>query len=243
MIGRNAHLKLPLPLPVMIPMVKLNYNFAMQQIIPGVFMHSSASIYQYLIVEKNQITLIDAGLPIFSRSLIRAITDIDHRAVLSQILITHADGDHYGAAKQLSETYHCPITASALEAAAISSGGMSRKLKPRNAFDRLLFSAALPLFTAAAVPVTQIIEPEQILPVLGGLQVLDSAGHTPGHLSFYQPERAILFVGDSIIKRHNVPSPAFGPNCWDELRAREAFERQMALKPRHICGGHSYFQM
>lgn len=216
----------------------------MQQIIPGVFMHSSASIFQYLIVENNQITLIDTGLPIFSRSLIRAIADnIDHRAALNQILITHADGDHYGAAKQLSETYRCPIAASALEAAAISSGGMSRELKPRSAFDRFLFSVALPLFMAAAAPVTQIIEPDQVLPVLGGLQVLDSAGHTPGHLSFYQPERAILFAGDSIIKRHNVPSPAFGPNCWDEPRAREAFERQMALKPRHICGGHSYFQI
>lgn len=215
----------------------------MQQIIPGVFMHSNASIYQYLIVENGQITLIDTGLPMFSRSLIRTITNMDHKAALRLILITHADGDHYGSAKQLSETYRCPIAASAPEAAAISSGRMSRELKARNVFDRLLFSVALPLFAAAAAPVAQIIEPGQILPLLGGLQVLDSAGHTPGHLSFYQPERQILFAGDSIIKRRNAPSPAHGPNCWDEVRAREAFKRQMDLKPRHICGGHSYFHI
>ena len=236
-------MELPLPLLAITPMDGLNYNSAMQQIIPGVFMHSNASIYQYLIVENGQITLIDTGLHIFSRSLIRTITNMDHQAALSLILITHADGDHYGSAKQLSETYRCPIAASAPEAAAIHSGRMSRELKPRNAFDWLLFSVALPLFTAAAVPVEQIIEPGQILPLLGGLQVLDSAGHTPGHLSFYQPERQILFAGDSIIKRRNAPSPAHGPNCWDEMRAEEAFERQMALKPRHICGGHSYFRI
>jgi len=106
-------MELPLPLLAITPMDGLNYNSAMQQIIPGVFMHSNASIYQYLIVENGQITLIDTGLHIFSRSLIRTITNMDHQAALSLILITHADGDHYGSAKQLSETYRCPIAASA----------------------------------------------------------------------------------------------------------------------------------
>ncbi|MHB8933595.1 MAG: MBL fold metallo-hydrolase [Bellilinea sp.] len=56
-------------------------------------------------------------------------------------------------------------------------------------------------------------EPDQILPILDGLHVLDTAGHTPGHLSFYQPERRVLFAGDSIVERNKVPSPVYGINC------------------------------
>ena len=205
-------------------------------------MHSNASIFQYMIVENDRITLIDTGLPLFSRSLIRALSRIDHRATLSLILITHADGDHYGAAKRMAKIYQCPIAASATEAAAIASGTMSRELKPQKPLDLLLFKIFLPVFTASATPVDRYLEPGQTLPILDGLQVLDSAGHTPGHLSFYQPERRILFAGDSIIKRRNTPSPAYGPNCWNEQRAIDAFERQMALKPLHICGGHTYFR-
>ena len=39
----------------------------------------------------------------------------------------------------------------------------------------------------------------QILPVLGGLRVIETLGHTPGHISLFAPSAGILFCGDSIV--------------------------------------------
>ncbi len=215
----------------------------MQQILPGVYAHSRVSSFQYFIVEDGKITLIDAGLPLFAGSLIRALSSLEGDAQLRLILITHADGDHYGAVKRLRLGHDFLVASSAIEAQAMAVGGMSRDLKPRNGWERFLFKTVLPTFTAAPVQVDTLLQPGDSLPILGGLQVLDSAGHTPGHLSFYSPEQRLLFAGDSIIQHKGIPSPAFGPNCWDENLAQAAFDRQMALKPLHVCGGHSYFDL
>ena len=215
----------------------------MQQILPGVYAHSRVSSYQYFIVEDGEITLIDAGLPLFAGSLMRALTSLEGDSRLKMILITHADGDHYGAVKRLQLDHDCRVASSLIESQAMAVGGMSRDLKPRNGWERFLFKTVLPTFTAAPITADTILQPGDVLPILGGLQVLDSAGHTPGHLSFFQPERRLLFAGDLIIKRNGIPSPAFGPNCWDDKLAQAAFDRQMALKPLHICGGHSYFDL
>lgn len=215
----------------------------MQQIVSGVYAHSNLSIYQYFIVADNEITLIDAGLPLFTGSLLRALGKLNGSARLNLILITHADGDHYGAVDRLKVMHGCTVAASSPEAQAMQLGGMSRALKPRHFFENALFTAGLRIFTAQAVTTEHIINPGEILPIMGGLKVLDSKGHTPGHLSFYQPDQRLLFAGDSIIKRNGIPSPAAGPNCWDEKLARAAFDTQMALGPVHICGGHSYFNL
>ncbi|HWR65582.1 MAG TPA: MBL fold metallo-hydrolase, partial [Bellilinea sp.] len=223
--------------------IGIDYNFCMQQIVSGVYAHSNLSIYQYFIVADNEITLIDAGLPLFTGALLRALGNLDGSARLSLILITHADGDHYGAVDRLKVIHGCKVATSTLEAQAMQLGGMSRDLKPRHFLERLLFTAGLLIFTAQAVTTEHIISPGETLPILGGLKVLDSKGHTPGHLSFYQPDQRLLFAGDSIIKRNGIPSPAAGPNCWDEKLAQAAFDSQMALGPLHICGGHSYFNL
>jgi len=215
----------------------------MRQILPGVYAHSNLSIYQYFIVADNEITLIDAGLPLFTDSLLLALSRLNGSAHLNFILITHADGDHYGAVERLKNVHGCTVATSTTEAQAMRLGEMSRDLKPRHYLEGLIFTAALHIFTAPAVTADRIIYPGETLPILGGLKVLDSKGHTPGHLSFYQPERRLLFAGDSIIKRNGIPSPAAGPNCWDEKLAQAAFDSQMALEPLHICGGHSYFDL
>lgn len=206
-------------------------------------MFSRASIYQYALVENGTITLIDAGLPMFANSLLRDLTKSFPDLSVESILITHADGDHYGAARRVVKTLGGEVSSSPVEAPAIRSGRMSRQLTPKSWLEQLLINTFLPVFDAPPVPVANTLEPGQVLPILGGLQVLDSAGHTPGHLSFYQSELRILFAGDSIVERNKVPSPAHGFNCWDESLAREAFERQMALNPVHLCCGHSYFNL
>jgi glyoxylase-like metal-dependent hydrolase (beta-lactamase superfamily II) len=74
--------------------------------------------------------------------------------------------------------------------------------------------------------------------VLNGLQVLLTPGHTPGHISFFDPAERILFSGDSIVIDGGTPAPSRGGNTWDIACARASFEQQLALAPVWICGGH-----
>lgn len=215
----------------------------MRQIVPGIFLFSRASIYQYILVDGTNITLIDAGLSLFGESLENALLKTLPGHQLHSILITHADSDHFGAAGKIGQAFNSKIATSAAEADAMRSGVMSRELHPRHFAERLIINAFLPIFKTPPTQVGFTLEPGQVLPILKGLYVLDSAGHTPGHISFYLPEQRVLFAGDSIVKRNKVPSPAYGINCWDETLARQAFDRQMALKPIHLCCGHSYFKM
>ena len=78
----------------------------------------------------------------------------------------------------------------------------------------------------------------QILDILGGLQVVDTAGHTPGHISFFAPAASILFVGDSMISDKKGLIPAVKDTLWDEARAKAAVRAQAALGASIVCSGH-----
>lgn len=215
----------------------------MRQICPHVYAFSRGSIFQYVLVEDGRLTLIDTGLPIFGRLLLRDLKKFFPGYQMQSILITHADGDHYGAANLIKDAFHSRIAASAPEAQAMRSGTMSRELATRSAAVRLLIKIVYPLYDARPTPVEDILQPGSTLDILGGLHILDSAGHTPGHLSFYLPESRVLFAGDSIVERNRIPSPSYGMYCWSEPLAEKAYNLQMSLAPVHLCCGHSYFNL
>ncbi len=214
----------------------------MHRIAAGVYCFSRLSIFQYILVDQHKITLIDTGLAMFSAALWKSIWRAFPDHTIDQILLTHADGDHCGGIPKILEHFpEVKIATSLKEAAAMENGVMSRKLKPLNLLNALVVRFFSPFFKAEPVIAGEILRPGQILPIMGGLSVIDSSGHTPQHLSFYLPGKRILFAGDSIVNRGGIPSPADGYNCWDLSKAVESFERQMSLGALHICCGHSTF--
>lgn len=216
----------------------------MHNIASGVFSFSRLSIFQYILIDHRKITLIDTGLALFSRTLYRTIIKKFPDHSIERILITHADGDHYGGVNEfLSRNPLIKVAAGLGEAAAMENGQMSRELQPADPFVTMAIRVFSPFFKAKPVIAGEILRPGQILPILGGLSVIDSAGHTPQHLSFYLPTQRILFAGDSVVDRGGIPSPAYGYNCWDSSKAVKSFERQMALEAKFICSDHSIFNL
>ena len=78
----------------------------------------------------------------------------------------------------------------------------------------------------------------EVFPVLGGLRVVATPGHTPGHMSLFSPSKGILFSGDSIISTGGSLRVSTGPNTWDEARASESARAQAALGATIVCTGH-----
>ena len=68
------------------------------------------------------------------------------------------------------------------------------------------------------------------------LKVIHTPGHTPGHISLFEPKAGILFSGD-------IDLSTFGPwygNIRSDLEEfRRSIQRLMALKPKVIVTGHS----
>ncbi len=202
-------------------------------LIPGIIANS------YLITELQGLTLIDAGLPGSGKKVLRYMTDLGYAPRgLKRIVITHSDYDHVGGLAELKAATGARIFASVIEAEAIASGKASRPLKPTNIFARLVFGLMGRMFKADPAKVDETLQEGTLMPVLGGLQVLDTCGHTPGHISLYCPAAGVLFCGDSIVSEKKGLRGSRGANNWDKPKADEAVRKQAALGAQIVCSGH-----
>ena len=198
---------------------------------------------QYLIVEKSGLTLVDAGLPGNAKNIRKALEKkgLDYFSI-KRILITHADGDHYGAANDIHKETKAEIWAGKIEADAMKTGGSSRKLHPTG-IAKLFYSLTSSLIKSNPTTVDRILQDGETLKIAGLLKVIATPGHTPGHLSYFLPSTKILFCGDTIRIVHNQPLPSVGSNTWDEKIAQDSCALQLALKPSLICAGHGYLEV
>lgn len=215
----------------------------MKAIHPDVFPIVTLAANCYLVRSRDGGLMIDTGLngslKIIRHRMSAAGMDL---ASLRLILITHADGDHYGGLAALkAPAPKAVVCASQPEAEAMAAGRMSRELRLKG-IQGFLFRLVAPFLKSPPVKVDRVIKPGDSFAWLGGLVALDSKGHTPGHLSFYSKSTGILFAGDSVLMHGEELVPAHGINCWDEKLGKEAFERQLALKPGAILGGHGIWK-
>lgn len=195
---------------------------------------------QYLVKCNTGNLLIDVGLSTnfsnLSKKIIKysgiSFTDI------SNIVITHADGDHYGCLSQIESDYpNITTCATSIEADAIRNGQSSRQLHPQG-MQKLFYALVSPLIINVPAKIDREISSSDELPYLGGLKILETPGHTPGHISLWSPSSRILFCGDSIRIKGSSLSPSSGGNTWDQETANRSFKFQLDLDPEIIYAGH-----
>jgi len=215
-----------------------------KEIYPSLYMISKMIANLYLLVENDQITLIDTGIAGNGKAILSAVNSFGFPPTsIKQILITHADGDHYAALPEILQFSGAKVYTSPSEANAIRNGTSSRELKPKNSVQKIVFSMTHKLFQSPACHVDVLLTPGETLPIWGGLLVLDTKGHTPGHISFYSPTKKILFAGDSIWGTKSQIRPSTGANTWDHALAERALQSQLDLMPRLICAGHTLIKI
>jgi glyoxylase-like metal-dependent hydrolase (beta-lactamase superfamily II) len=193
----------------------------------------------FLVKGTDGYLLIDTGLRNNYAKLVKLLNNHQIKLTdIKMIVITHADGDHFGCLDLLQSASPAIVcAASEIEAESIRKGVSSRPMKVKG-LAKLFFSLTGALFASKPAQIQRILKPGDVLPYLGGLQILDTKGHTPGHLSLWSEKEKILFGGDSVRVINGVFSPSTGANTWDEDLANKSFTAQMALNPGHIYGGH-----
>jgi len=208
------------------------------EVIANVHVIPGRIVNAYLIVDADGLTLIDTGLARNGKQILNYIAGLGYSPQdLKHIVITHADGDHVGGLAALKAASGARVYASPVEAEAIAAGRMSRELKLRGLL-KWLFAAAAPLFKVKPAAVDERVADGQVLPALGGLRVVATPGHTPGHISLFAPAAGVLFVGDSLVSEREGLRPSRGANTWDKAKALESVRLQAALGAHVVCPAH-----
>lgn len=203
-----------------------------QEIVPGVraFRIRRANVLAIMEPGAPDITLIDAGLAGSSRPLARALSGHDRSLRdVGRVICTHGHPDHAGGAAELATT-GTEVLIHPADAAGMATG--FRDLVARPSRSRL-FAAMTPV-----PPATTDIVDGDVLDVLGGLEVIHTAGHTPGSVCLWAPRDGLLFVGDVLQRRFGRVVFASSLYSDDVRAARRSVQRLAGLDVKTIVFGH-----
>ncbi len=203
-------------------------------VVPGVVSNT------YILVDPDGLTIIDSALPRSEKKILAFVASLGKSAHdVKRIILTHSDIDHVGSLAALQKATGAYTYASKIEADAIAAGRPSRMIQPAGfSVRRVMFGLLRPFMKAAPLKVDEVVTDGQILPALGGLRVIETPGHTPGHISLFAPAVGILFCGDSMVTDENGIHGSRPGLTWSDTKARESERRQAALGARIVCSGH-----
>ena len=199
------------------------------ELLPNVHAVKLLSCTGYLIAEER-LTLIDAGLPGSRRPLERYLKRLGREfEELDRIICTHGHLDHIGGVRELAAGgAEVLIHPDDLAGLAIT---FREAVRARSRGPLLHYITPHP---GPTVP----IQDGDVLPVLGGLTVVHTPGHTPGSVCLWAPRHQLLFTGDVLQVIRGRLTYASSVFSHDYGAARQSVARLAELDPRVIALAH-----
>lgn len=180
-----------------------------------------SKIYPTLIWDDNNMILFDAGLPGSIKTIKNEITmaGLSFNKI-NKIIITHTDIDHIGGISDIQDELDHPIIVMAHKDDKPFIEGEKRfnKITPermaqlQEKIKSMPEDQSKPIIKMLQDPpkskVDKVLEDGLELPYCGGITVIHTPGHTPGHICLYLKNSKILIAGDLL---HIVDGELRGP--------------------------------
>jgi glyoxylase-like metal-dependent hydrolase (beta-lactamase superfamily II) len=150
--------------------------------------------------------------------------------------LTHVHPDHQGASHAVCEALGIPLWCGEADTEAMETAGEMMARMPRH----WLSGRVGPIWAGPPHPVARRLrEGDEV----GTFTVVETPGHTAGHISFWREADGVLVVGDVLCNLHiytgiamlREPERVF---TLDPVQNRRSARRLGALRPRLICFGH-----
>ncbi|CAN5233386.1 MBL fold metallo-hydrolase [soil metagenome] len=157
-------------------------------------------INSYLIAGADgSLVLVDAGTKRAPAALLAALDQLGRApGELTHLLLSHAHNDHAGGLAEVQTATGAAVHTHEREAVYVREGRVPAVDRSTRG-GRLL--ARLPGRATGFAPVAELstFEDGAVLPLAGGITVVHTPGHTPGHCSFLHPSSGVLLTGDAIV--------------------------------------------
>lgn len=192
------------------------------------------------VLEVGKVTLIDVGPTVSVANLLSGLRELNIKpADISYILVTHIHMDHAGgigqAIKQMPEAK-----------IVVHERGAPHMVEPTRLWEdsqRALGQLALDYGAIEPVPQDKIITAASGMVVdLDGMEieVLETPGHAPHHLSFWERKEGRLFAGEAagVYNAEVDLVRATAPPPFHLERALASVDKLVRLAPTHLCYAH-----
>ena len=185
------------------------------EVAPGIHAIRVIGANAFLIVE-DELTLIDAGHRGSIRTLREYLKRIDRdMRDITRIVCTHGHPDHIGGAHEVAAASGARVH--------MHPADMERLRIPlREVFrGRPMPGAIIAWLTQPPADPAPLVDGD-LIPALGGLQVLHTPGHTPGSICLYSPTRRLVIVGDILQRVHGkvtLPNYVFTDDMGEARRS------------------------
>ncbi len=175
--------------------------------------------------------LVDSGYPLNAKRLLRQTAG----RTINAHALTHAHADHAGSSKKLKETLGIPVWVGAGDGDVLRSGRAEPGAVP---FGRSLLKSYMKF--PGLEPDRELREGDELA---AGFTVLETPGHSPGHLAFWREQDRTLICGDVFLNMSlattapglHLPPGFFTP---DPALNRASARRLAALQPKLVLFGH-----
>jgi glyoxylase-like metal-dependent hydrolase (beta-lactamase superfamily II) len=149
----------------------------------------------FLLVDKD-LTLIDTGFKGRAAGIMAQIKKLGYSVSdVAHIIVTHHHIDHVGSLAELKRATGAKVVAHEADSPYINGTLPQPGPVKHNTLSKAL-TPLYKLWAHAPVAVDIIVDDEDELPVLGGIKVVHTPGHTPGSISLLLKKEKLAIVGD-----------------------------------------------
>lgn len=213
------------------------------QLAPGLWaigQKKGGRVHAFLCEEGGELTLVDTLYDTDGARILEQIERIGHEAGdLKRIVITHGHRSHLGGLRTLKEVTGATVLAHPWEADIVAGERKAQPVsliprRPYRTYFPFQFASSLGLGAHPACPVDAHVAGGDRV---GPLEVVDSPGHSPGHLAFLWEDRRTLIAGDAVATWPGFMA-GWSSFTLNERQHRESLRRLAETEPQAVGVGH-----